>query len=273
MKALRALVLVLVTAGWVSWSGCALLGYPPRNVPNTFLPGVQPPSTRALPPNYSTSYVTESRRNGQLLATIEVDTTGVPDLAAWGHQAADDCAKWYPRIADILGIADQLTNRTIRLWFKLRPGVANTDPSTGLISISQAYIHSHPLDRGLIIHELVHSLQSYETTGPTGYRSWLTEGIADHVRYGFYEPDSPLPRYLPGASYQDSYKTTATFLRWVAQRYDRDLVKRLNLALRAGTYKEATFQTITGKPLDDLWAEFATAWHDKKLALPRTTAD
>ncbi len=270
MKALRALVLVLVTAGWVSWSGCVLLGYPPRNVPNTFLPEDHAPSMGALPPNDSLSYVAESRRNGQLLATIEVDTTGVPDLAGWGHQAADDCAKWYPRIADLLGITNQLTNRTIRLWFHPRGGVANTDPSTGLISISQAYIHSHPLDRGLMIHELVHTLQSYEPPGPTGHHSWLTEGIADYVRYGYYEPDSPLPRYFTGASYEDSYKTTATFLRWVAQRYDRDVVKQLNLALRAGTFGKPTFQNITGKPLDDLWAEFATAWHDKKLALPKT---
>jgi hypothetical protein len=90
--------------------------------------------------------------------------------------------------------------------------------------------------------------------------AWLTEGIADYVRLGHYEPDTPPPRINPDrAKYTDSYKTTATFFRWIEKSYDKEFVKKVNLALRNGTYSLGLFKQYTGKTIDELWEEFASA--------------
>jgi len=89
--------------------------------------------------------------------------------------------------------------------------------------------------------------------------SWLTEGIADYIRLAHFEPEAPLPRPInpDKAKYTDSYKTTATFFRWIEKNYDKDLVKKINLALRDGKYKIEMFKDCTGKTIDELWSEFA----------------
>jgi hypothetical protein len=86
------------------------------------------------------------------------------------------------------------------------------------------------------------------------------------VRLGHFEPETRLPRINPdSANYTDSYKTTATFLRWVEKNYDKEFVKKINLALRGGTYKLDLFKEYTGKTADELWKEFAEAIRAKQM--------
>lgn len=352
------------------------------------------------------------KARGTKVATIVVDTTEVPELAAWGQHAGEICVEWYPKIATLLGVEDNLTNRTIRLWFrKDMSGVANTSPREGVIRISATYVKGHTNDWGMVVHELVHTVQSFPRRGggaaaaaatmftadnirnlgsfaaklkehsdpvsksvwdglgeetqqkltaysgtnsdrelqttlatalnsiirtntldedlrreemkfagvtlpnqaktllvqdlegdrltrfnrlllegafpdelgnnrnggrgrggggrggnpsdPNG--SWLTEGIADYIRLGHYEPEARLPRINPETShYYDSYKTTATFYRWIEKNYDKNFIRKINLALRDGKYNIGLFKEYTGKTVEELWAQFADDIRAKK---------
>jgi hypothetical protein len=49
---------------------------------------------------------------------------------------------------------------------------------------------------------------------------------------------------------------TARFLDFVSRKYDKQLVLKLNKAMREGTYTDDLFNELTGKPvqqLDDEW--------------------
>ena len=49
---------------------------------------------------------------------------------------------------------------------------------------------------------------------------------------------------------------TAAFLAYLVETYDKDIVRKLNRALREGRYQEGLFRQITGKTvqeLDDEW--------------------
>lgn len=101
----------------------------------------------------------------------------------------------------------------------------------------------------MIVHEMVHVVQSYPTYDPV----WLVEGIADYVRWFFYEPVGKRPRPNPAkATARDSYQTTGAFLYWASCHYDLDLVPKLSKAFQANTYKEDLFRQFTGRTLDQL---------------------
>jgi hypothetical protein len=86
---------------------------------------------------------------------------------------------------------------------------------------------------------------------------WLVEGVADYIRWFHYEPESLRPRPDPArAKYTDSYRTTAAFLNYVVQAHDRDVVQKLNTAMRAGRYNDETWKQYTGMTVDGLWAEY-----------------
>src|SRR5437868_2176038 len=108
----------------------------------------------------------------------------------------------------------------------------------GRIVGSVRYFKEHPHDVGALSHETIHIVQRYRTYDP----SWLVEGIADYVRFFKYEPGK-LGRLDPQRShYNGSYRTTAAFLAYLTEKYDRDIVRKLNQALREGEYREELFR-------------------------------
>lgn len=126
-------------------------------------------------------------------------------------------------------------------------------PSTPVIEVSAKYALAHPNDLGMIVHEMVHVVQSYPTYDPV----WLVEGIADYVRWFFYEPVGKRPRPNPAkATARDSYQTTGAFLYWASCHYDLDLVPKLSKAFQANTYKEVLFKEFTGRTLNQLNEEW-----------------
>jgi hypothetical protein len=183
---------------------------------------------------------------------VEVDTSEVPELKDWGEKSKVLVEKWYPRVAAYLASPDYAPPDRVRIVFrKEMRGVAYT--SGNRIVIAADWVKKHPDDWGMVIHEMTHVIQSYRGASP----GWLVEGIADYVRLYRYEPKSPRPRVNPRrASYRDGYRTTAAFLAWATQRYDKELVPALNRALRERSYSDALFQKRTGKGLDELWKEF-----------------
>jgi Peptidase of plants and bacteria len=58
------------------------------------------------------------------------------------------------------------------------------------------------------------------------------------------------------AHHNKGYRATAAFLAYLVERYDTDLVRKLNRALREGRYEEGVFERLAGKTvqeLDDKW--------------------
>lgn len=183
-------------------------------------------------------------------STITVDTTDAKDLQAWAEKARDLCETWYPRITEALASEGFSPPREVRLVFKdEKKGIAYTSGAT--ITVVADWVRKHPDDTGMVIHELCHVVQSY----PKGV-GWITEGIADYIRYFRYEPKPTPPRVGAKASYKDGYKTSATFLAWIEKAKDKDIVRKLNARVRADSYSDDLFKEWTGSDLDALWKEF-----------------
>jgi hypothetical protein len=182
---------------------------------------------------------------------VIVDTSAVPDVANWGDEAGELVRKWHPRIAELLKSEKFTPPRKVTLIFKEMDGIAGTSGDS--IAISAQWVREHPDDQGMVIHELVHVIQAY----PKYEHVWLVEGIADYVRYFHFEPKKDLgPIDFKKASYRDGYGTTARFLAWTEKKYDKQLVRKLNQALRQTKYEDKLFEDFTGKSLDALWKEF-----------------
>lgn len=134
-------------------------------------------------------------------------------------------------------------------------GVAAT--SGAKVRLSAAYFHAHPKDIDVVTHEVMHIVQSYPQYKPV----WLVEGIADYVRYIYGVNNAAggwsLPGYSPSQSYTDSYRVTARFLVWLQNHVNDKIVDKLDASLRSGKYyKVNMWKAITGKTLDELWAEY-----------------
>jgi hypothetical protein len=185
--------------------------------------------------------------------SISIEYGEAPDVQEWAEKARDLCEKWYPTIADALASKDFIPPREVKLVFKdEKKGIAWTTGSK--ITIVADWIRKHPDDFGMVIHELTHVIQSYK-----GGVGWITEGIADYIRYFKYEPKPTPPKISAKASYKDGYKTAATFLAWLEKTKDKDIIAKLNVRLRNGKYKEEEFRDWAGADLDALWKEFMAA--------------
>jgi hypothetical protein len=182
---------------------------------------------------------------------VTVDTTEVPDLADWGKKAGKLVEKWHPIIADLLKSDGFTPPGEVKIVFKKdMKGVAYTQRAT--IVIAADWVRKNPDDFGMVVHELTHVIQSY----PGGRAGWLVEGIADYVRFFHFEPKTKISVDPRRASYKDGYRTTAKFLAWIEKAHDKEIVRKLNEALRKGKYQDELFRTSTSKTLDELWKAF-----------------
>jgi hypothetical protein len=190
-------------------------------------------------------------QDGAGAVRITTDVSQVPELAEWAAKAKALCEEWYPKISETLATPGFTPPREVSITFeKDKKGVADT--SGHRIRVAADWLKKRPDDFGMIIHELTHVVQSYPGGGP----GWLTEGIADHVRYFQYEKKAITPREKRRGSYKDGYRTTASFLAWVAAKHDAKLVEKLNAAMRGRKYKEEIFKELSGKDLETLWKDY-----------------
>lgn len=58
-------------------------------------------------------------------------------------------------------------------------------------------------------------------------------------------------------TYRQAYTTAAAFLVWLEEKRDKDIVRKLNAASRAGAYNAELFTQYCGAAVDSLWKEFA----------------
>ena len=173
-----------------------------------------------------------------------------------------------------------LKKRMVATFFKVYPELANdfnknTDKEV-VFSIDTAYrgvaatgggrivynpewFVKHPGDIDVVTHEVMHIVQNYGNGAGPG---WLTEGIADYVRYK-YGVDNlgakwSLTPFKPEQSYKNAYRITARFLNWLENNGNSGIVVKLDSAMRAHTYKDTIWKDLTGNTVDELWALYAS---------------
>jgi len=134
-------------------------------------------------------------------------------------------------------------------------GVAAT--SENRVVFNPLWFRDHPEDIDVVTHEIMHIIQAYgDSPGP----GWLTEGIADYVRYKYGVNNAgakwTLPDVKPEQSYKNAYRVTARFLVWLEQRKNKKIVDRLDEILRDHAYTDAVWKRLAGKSLDELWTEY-----------------
>lgn len=201
---------------------------------------------------------------------VEIDVTDSPGSKVWAEQAAALVREWYGPLTQMMAtdgrhpITGQPTGRKfepparITLVFKKTLNVP-AYCSGGTITINGEWIAQRPDDLGMVIHELSHAIQQYPRNEIDA--GWLTEGISDYIRWWRYEPQlhATRGRTVPDfsrAKYTDAYRTTAVWLAFIEQKYDRRLVPTLDYQMRLGKDPMPVFKELTGKTADELWEEF-----------------
>jgi hypothetical protein len=186
---------------------------------------------------------------------ITIDITDFPEGKAWAEEAKLVVEQWFPAVWQMLSTDGLTPPKDIKLVF-VKKQDAPAQAGGGQISVSGEWITQHPEDFGMMVHELTHIVQRYPNY--RGKPGWLVEGIADYTRWWRYEPETPRPKIDPLKNkYTDSYRVTAAFLAFIAAKYDKAIVPKLDKVLRDKTYTDHAFKDITGKDLDTLWSEFA----------------
>lgn len=181
-----------------------------------------------------------------------VDTSDAPELEAWGAKVGRLCERAYPMINEELKGDGHTAPHRVRIALRNDyRGVAAA--GGGKIVGSVKFFKEHPDDVGAMVHEAAHIVQGYGYgAGPT----WLVEGVADYVRFIKYEPANLGPINPKTAHYNSSYRVSAAFLGYLADKYDQQIVLKLNALMRAGEYKESAFADLTGKPVRELDEEW-----------------
>lgn len=189
---------------------------------------------------------------------IELDSSEAPELKEWGEKARTICEQQYPILCEMLNSEGFTPRADLKIVFKgsMRAPAAT---SGGTISVNAPYVIQNPGDLGMMVHELVHAVQQYRRPPRGSDMGWLTEGIADYIRFYKYEPGADKSRIDPDkASYRDAYRTTAAFLNYLVLKHDKEIVVKLNARMRAGTCTEATFKELLNVEVADLWNQFVT---------------
>lgn len=117
---------------------------------------------------------------------------------------------------------------------------------------------------GILYHEMTHMYQNDDKSAGEGTYPNLgnvIEGVADFVRIRAGFPPSGAKPSKAGAWDDQGYWKPAFFLLWIDDQYP-DFLYRLNLSMIAGdgkAWSPGEIGVITGKPVDALWSDFASA--------------
>ncbi len=193
-------------------------------------------------------------------------TSRAPDLTEWAtNKLAPVLLAWYPKIVALL--PSEGFQAPARFRVILRPGRGVADTAGTRVTAYAPWIRRELNGQaiGSVVHECVHVVQQYgegrrDNPHPAQNPGYLVEGMADYVRWYLYEPQSNgaeiSRRGLERANYDGSYRVTANFLNWVATKYDKDIIPRLNAAMREGHYGASLWTKATGKTVEQLNLEW-----------------
>ena len=214
---------------------------------------------------------------------VTVDSTLAPDLTDWSEQNLVPVVKeWYPKLVAMLPSEGYQAPTNISITFKeMRQGIPAAAGGAN-ISCNMAWFRKNLKGEavGSVVHEMVHVVQNYgrarkTNPNPTRTPGWIVEGIPDYIRWFLYEPQTKgaeiTARNVSRAKYDASYRVTGNFLNWVTQKYDSNIVVKLNAAAREGKYNEALWKNYTGKTVEELGDEWKKG-HELRLAAAKADA-
>lgn len=199
---------------------------------------------------------------------VVIDYSQMPQFKDWiNEKLVPVVENWYPRLVAMLPSEGFEAPTKFSITFlKNGRGVAATGGTR--ITCAGAWFSQNLNGEavGAILHEMVHVVQQYGRTRrahpDAKIPGWLVEAIPDYIRWFLYEPQShgaDRVRNLDNAKYDSPYRVGANFLNFVSQKYDKDLVPKLNRAIREGKYSEDLWKEYTGKPADELAGEWKDA--------------
>ncbi len=187
-----------------------------------------------------------------------INTDAVPGLKSWADKELMALLEtWHPKLIALLPDPEQRGYKEVSLIF--RDGMKVPAYASGnVISLNAAWFPANlnAEAKGCVVHELVHVVQNYQTEPRPPL--WISEGIADYVRWFLYEPEKRGAEIRDPAlaKHDASYRISANFIDWVVRNKDRDLLRKLNTACRDGKYSDDLWKTWTGSTL----AELSAAW-------------
>lgn len=198
----------------------------------------------------------ETGKSSSVGAVFTLNCDEAPDLKEWGERAQKLCEEWYPRLIKEYGSEGFKPAERISIVFRKTMRVPAATGG-GTISVNAEYVRGHQGDMGMMVHELFHVVQSYpRQKGDVG---WLTEGLADYVRFWQYEPEvKQRPIDKEKASYRNSYRVTGAFIGWLEKKMPGSAAK-LNGQMRKGGNDETIFKEVVGTDVDALWKQFIEA--------------
>ncbi|WP_437919786.1 basic secretory protein-like protein [Sphingobacterium sp. LRF_L2] len=124
----------------------------------------------------------------------------------------------------------------------------------GVIRFNPEWFAKNPGDIDIVTHEGMHLVQAYPGGSGPG---WITEGIADYVRYvdGVDNDGAKwsLPDFKADHHYENAYRITARFFVWLEKNIKKGTIVKLDKAMRSKSYTPEFWQKQTGKNLDQLW--------------------
>jgi hypothetical protein len=202
----------------------------------------------ALSKNWSSYSV--DKKKGYSLTFISKDPNLDPEVR---KNLISTYFKIYPKLVKTFN--DKSTHDVLFVVDTAYKAVA--EASGNRILFSAGYMKAHPTDIDVVTHETMHIVQGYGySAGPV----WLTEGIADYVRYEFGVDNIgskwSLPAYTEKQNYTNSYRITARFFAWLEKEVKPGLIATLDGQLRAHNYTEESWKSLTGKTIDQLWAAY-----------------
>jgi len=199
---------------------------------------------------------------------ISIDTSKAPELKSWAEtQLGPLMAEWYPKIGAMLPSEGFTSPAHYAITLAPIPGLAGTANDQTSANSTWVVQQKHGEANGLFIHEAVHVVQQYGSNQVPG---WLTEGIADEIRWFRFEPQRHgaddvwmVKMHRTPPRFDEGYRPTANFLHWIEGKYDKDIMPQMNAAARQNKYDEALWKQDTGKTLQELVAE----WTDETKQL------
>lgn len=207
---------------------------------------------------------------------ITIDTTETPDLTDWAQKDLAPVVRvWYPKLVKMLPSEGYEAPRRVSVTFSASmQGVAATGGTRVRCAAGWFRQNLQGEAKGAVVHELAHVVQNYgqaRRTHPNAARTpgWVVEGICDYIRWFLYEPQTRgaeiTARNISRARYDGNYRISGNFLNWVAETYDKDIIRKLNAAAREGGYSEDLWKTVTGRSVQELGDEWKAAM-EKKIA-------
>lgn len=194
------------------------------------------------------------QKDGYQLVFINKNSAFNPNIQ---KELIDAYFKVFPVLVSTFN--EKTTHNVIFITDTAYKGVA--EASGNRILFSTTYMNAHPTDIDIVTHEGMHLVQGY------GYGSgpvWLTEGIADFIRYKYGVDNIGSKWLLPAFTakqnekkYENSYRITARFFEWIDQKVKPGLIIEIDKELRNHTYNKDTWVKLSGKTIDELWDEYA----------------